>query len=299
MAKTKTTKVTGTNVTKKGLDSTKTLDVMKVYGASNTVYARKGNDTITVYKGGGHHIYGDDGNDIIEVKEGLLQSVWGGKGNDTITITGGDYYYVFGEAGNDTIYIEAGVMNLVQGGAGNDTIYVRGQATGNPYSGGTAGGVQGGAGNDKIYIEAGAQHSVRTGSGNDTISLTGGSNHYVFLEKGTNTVKVSAADVKLQQASKMATDKITVNWSKDIGTLQIYTVKNSSKKYKDSLIIKGLKSSDAFIGFTGHTNDNLSIAAYSTTNGIDIMEWKNNKSFSGIKFDDKTLSFAAINKKAQ
>ena len=44
-------------------NSTKILDVIKVYGAYNTIYARKGNDTITVYKGSGHHIYGGDSND--------------------------------------------------------------------------------------------------------------------------------------------------------------------------------------------------------------------------------------------
>ena len=283
------------DVTKYGENSTKIIDVIKVYGTDNTVYARKGNDKITVYEGNNHFINGDDGNDTIEVKNGNVHSINGGKGNDTLKIKGGNYHYVFGDAGDDTIYVDAGEVNVVMGGSGNDTIYVRKQAMGSYYSG-TAGGIQGGAGNDTIKVQAGIHHEIRTGSGSDKVELTGGSDHYVFLDKGTNIVQVSTADVTLQQTSKKSIDKITVNWSKEIGTLQINTVANASSKYKDYLTITGVKSSDVLIGFTGRNSTNLSIASYDMSNIINIIEWVNNKSFSGIQFDDKKMSFSKINK---
>ncbi len=292
MAKQKKKTIKKSDVTVYGDNSKKVVDVMKVYGDSNTVYARKGNDRITVFKGNNHFIYGGEGNDIIEVRNGNFHSVYGEKGNDTIKIKGGNYHYVFGGAGDDTIYVDAGEVNLVMGGSGNDTIYIRKQAQGSYFSG-TAGGIQGGAGNDTIKVQAGIHHVIRTGSGKDTVELTGGSDHYVFLDQGTNIIKVSTADVTLQQTSKKSVDKITVDWTKDIGVLQINTLANASSKYKDYLTIKGVKSSDVYIGF--NNSNNLSIMAYDMSKTIDIIEWVNNKSFSGIQFDDKKMSFSKIN----
>ena len=295
MTKTNPITIKKSDVTKYGKNSTKIIDVIKVYGDSDTVYARKGNDKITIYKGDNHFLCGGDGNDTIEVKKGNFHSVNGDKGNDTIKIKGGNYHYVFGDAGNDTIYVDT-TVNLVMGGAGNDTIYVRKNATGGTLSG-TAGGIQGGSGNDIITVQAGIQHQIRPGSGNDTVKLIGGSGHDVFLDKGKNTVNISVADVTLYQSSKKSVDKITVNWSKDIGTLQINTVANASSKYKDNLTVKGVKSSDVAISYALHNSNTLVIADYTYTNTIEIIDWVNNKSFSGIKFDDTKLSFSEINKR--
>ena len=62
-AKKKTIK--GTNRNYIGSNSSKIVDVIKVYGNGNTVKARNGKDQITVYQGKKHKIFGDAGVDTI------------------------------------------------------------------------------------------------------------------------------------------------------------------------------------------------------------------------------------------
>ena len=71
MATKRTRTVSGTKVPYTGSNSVSVIDVIKVYGKSNTIKARNGNDQITVYAGTGHKIYGDAGADTIVVKKGL------------------------------------------------------------------------------------------------------------------------------------------------------------------------------------------------------------------------------------
>lgn len=61
MAKQKTTNVKKFSKTVYGSDSTGVIDVMKIYGNSNIIYARKGNDQITLYSGKNHKLYGGAG----------------------------------------------------------------------------------------------------------------------------------------------------------------------------------------------------------------------------------------------
>ena len=123
MATKKPMKVTGSNQTKFGSDSTKVTDVISVYGNGNTVKAQTGNDQITVYKGKQHKIYGDAGKDTITVTKNAKTGikVYGGSGNDTFKIQGGSKVYAYGNAGNDKITVSGGNNHVLTGGTGSDT----------------------------------------------------------------------------------------------------------------------------------------------------------------------------------
>lgn len=123
MATKKPMKVTGSNRTRTGSDSTKVTDVISVYGNGNTVKAQNGNDQITVYKGKQHKIYGDAGRDTITVTKNAKTGikVYGGSGNDTIKIQGGSKVYAYGNAGNDKISVSGGNNHVLTGGTGSDT----------------------------------------------------------------------------------------------------------------------------------------------------------------------------------
>ncbi len=51
-------------------------------------------------------------------------TLYAGKGNDTITITKGTKSVIHGDAGNDKIYIKGGSSNSIFGDAGKDTFYI-------------------------------------------------------------------------------------------------------------------------------------------------------------------------------
>ena len=123
MAKKVTMTITGSNQTKQGSDSASVIDVIKVYGNSNTVKAQNGNDQVTVYKGKNHKIYGDAGKDILTVTKNAQTGikVYGGSGNDNIKIQGGSKVYAYGEAGNDKLTVSGGNNHVLTGGAGSDT----------------------------------------------------------------------------------------------------------------------------------------------------------------------------------
>ena len=103
--------------------------------------------------------------------------------------------------------------------------------------------------------------------------------------------------VTLKQNSTDAVDKITVQWSEDIGVLNIDTRSNSSNLYTDYLTIKNANSTD----FTfNKSSSNLVISSIIDPGcGIKISYWNSRQAFSnGITFDDGTVSFAEINQKA-
>ena len=96
MATTKSKKVKGSNKEYLGSNSTSVIDVIKVYGNSNTVNARNGNDKIAVYKGKKHTIYGGAGTDTITIEKtiGTGNNIYGDAGKDKINIKGGNSNYI-------------------------------------------------------------------------------------------------------------------------------------------------------------------------------------------------------------
>ena len=145
---------------------------------------------------------------------------------------------------------------------------------------------------------------ANSGDGNDIIQITGGNGHTVHLGEGTNDITVSAENVTLIQKSTNAIDDITVQWSDNIGVLRINTINNTSGLYEDYLTITGAKSTDftfegTYLRGRSYTGQGLSLISETDPGcGIEIGNWKKNQVFSGITFDDKTLSFASINQKA-
>ncbi len=202
----KTTNVKKSSKTVYGSDSTGVIDVMKIYGNSNTIYARKGNDQITLYSGKNHklyggagkdtitvtknagtgnRIYGQDGNEIINVNGGSNNKIYGGKGADTIKIaaTAGTGNCIYGENGNDTINVNGGRCNYIYGGNGADTITISKNA-------GNGNTVNGNAGTDTIKVYGGSGHIVNGGIGNDKIYIYGGSVKSVDNAGGSDYIQI-------------------------------------------------------------------------------------------------------------
>ena len=202
MATTKSKKVKGSNKEYLGSNSTSVIDVIKVYGNSNTVNARNGNDKIAVYKGKkhtiyggagtdtitiettigtGNNIYGDAGKDKINIKGGNSNYIYGGSGKDTITLTTGKKNYIYGQTGADTIKILGGSGNYIYGGSSGDKITV---------SGGTSQKVFGETGSDKIRIIGGSGQTVNTGTGNDSVYVEKGSVKSIVNAGGTDYIEI-------------------------------------------------------------------------------------------------------------
>lgn len=206
MAKQKETSVNKSSKTVYGSDSTDVIDVMKIYGNSNTVYAQKGNDQITLFSGKNHklyggagkdtitvtkstgtgnRIYGQDGNDIINVNGGSNNRFYGGNGADTIKIaaTAGTGNRIYGENGNDIINVNGGRGNYIYGGNGGDTITLS-------KSAGNGNTVNGNAGTDTIKVYGGSGHIVNGGIGNDNIYIYGGSVKSVDNAGGSDYIQI-------------------------------------------------------------------------------------------------------------
>ena len=194
----KTINVKGSSKTVKGSDSTSVIDVIKVYGNSNTVKARNGNDQITVYQGKNHKIYGGLGADTVTLTKnaGTGIRVYGEAGNDTIKINGGNSNTINGGNGVDTITLTAGNNNTVYGGAGNDRITVSGGKNNKIYGqgnndiirikGGSGHVIDGGAGNDNIYIDAGSVKSIDNSGGSDYIEIGKNAGNGIKVESGAS-----------------------------------------------------------------------------------------------------------------
>ena len=187
---------------------------MKIYGNSNIIYARKGNDQITLYSGKNHklyggagkdtitvtknagtgnRIYGQDGNDIINVNGGRGNYIYGGNGVDTITLSKnvGNGNTVNGNAGTDTIKIYGGSGHIVNSGSGNDNIYIYGGLVKSVDNAGGSDYIQIGkdAGNG-IKVESGAASSYKLVAA-ETVKVLGGSNHDIRLYGGNDKVIVA------------------------------------------------------------------------------------------------------------
>ena len=301
-----------------------TIDIN--YGDSHSIYAGDGNDIININKGDYTVVDGGDGINTInyakDVGETLYLSgntngenrlfiqgegtinVKGDSYNNNITLVGDVYRRAFidGNEGNDTITIACtGSAYRICAGSGDDSIIVK-NGNGHDIWGGEW--FRSDSGDDKIIISGGNNHTIHASDGKDVIEITGGSGHTVTLDEGTNIVTVSASNVTLEQSSYNASDKITVNWSDDIGVLKISTTSNSSVFYKDYLTIKGAKSTDFdFIkGNLGDLRNQYSLVLSSNKDlgcGIEILRWNDFKAFAdGIMFDDGLKNFASINSDA-
>ena len=223
MAKKKTTPIKKSLVTVTGSNSTKVVDVIKVYGKKNTINARKGNDQITVFKGDGHKINGGAGNDTIKISKGNSHKIYGNAGDDSITLSVGKKTVVHGNAGVDTITIgkKAGTGNKMYGDDGNDKINIQGGSSNKVWggkgvdtitlSGGKKNFVYGNEGDDRITITktAGVGNKIYGNSGNDRIKVKGGNNNTISGDTGNDIITVSGGS-KNNIGGNAGNDKITI-----------------------------------------------------------------------------------------
>jgi len=225
------------------IHGTQTADnIAGAWKDQNQVWALQGNDTINggmltdelhggkgddqLYGNGGNDtLYGDSGNDTLYGGAGD-DSLYGGDGNDSLG----------GGVGNDTLYGGKGddVLNgnsgndVLNGDSGNDTLY---GGTGNDT-------LNGGSGSDALYGGSGDDKLIAS-TGNDTYS--GGS--------GFDTLDLSTI-----------IGKVTVNLSKDVGTLMFgYTATTSQILSIEALIgnnagdmLTGSKAANLIVGGTGN-----------------------------------------------
>ena len=255
--KTKTLKVNGK--TYNGSNSTTIIDKVSVYGKKNTVKALKGNDIITIYKGGAHKIYGGDGKDTISIGKNAGEKIYvdGGKGNDKIIITGGGSWsnhkihggagndtiivskgnsvmrsYIYGEAGDDTITVNGGAQHKIYGGAGADTIRLVGSGGDTVYTGGSSG-----KNYDRVYIGTAYDSSATvTGSKQkDYIAVNGGYGHKISTGAGNDVIKIGS-------------DKIVVKGSRSV-------IKTGAGN--DS--VTAINATGGFTAETGAGNDTITV----------------------------------------
>ena len=169
-------------------DLTDSADKVTIKSSSlNKIYAKNGNDKITVSGGMcvNNKIYGGDGNDTITIKKKVYAHntiIRGGAGKDKITVNGlQNAVRIYGEAGNDTIIV-AGETRTKSGASSYVSTFA------GAYK------IDGGKGVDKITVKGGSEFKISGGSGNDTIEIYGGQNHVV--KGGTGNDKMTAKDVK-------------------------------------------------------------------------------------------------------
>ncbi len=294
-----------------------------------TVNAKAGDDVITVTRWVGSEINGGTGNDTITLKDeatslntvhagsgndvinikkpiGAQNEIYGDAGNDKITFKGdeysGNYNVLHGGAGNDTITVSAAPILLnIYGDAGNDKISVTNKIGKVTYTSDSTADpviISGGAGNDTITVKGGCNHKIYSGTGTDTIKITNGSLHKIYLDSGKNKVNLTTSDVTLYTGKK-SVDSITINWSKDRknnGKCVIKTSKSLSEKstYNDTLRIVGIKSS--VFDFT-YKNKTLVLSTNSQSKVM--IENFLSSGFKAITFSDRTLSRAALDRKAK
>ena len=196
MAKKKTTSIKKSLVTVTGSNSTKVVDVIKVYGKKNTINARKGNDQITVFKGDGHKINGGAGKDTITVKKGNSHKINGDAGNDKITLAAGKKTVIHGGSGNDTIIVTGGSNNTIYGDKGKDTFVFgkKAKATIKDYT----------AGQDKLQVSGGiitgtklSKKNVIFTSGKSSVTLEKASDKKISIKDTRGSYTVSKTEIKL------------------------------------------------------------------------------------------------------
>ena len=267
MATKKNTKTLKNGEYYEGSNSKNIVDVITIASKKKVyVYAKKGNDQITITKGNWHEVYGDSGTNTIKIKKGNYHYINGGKntdkitlfagkgisvyanaGNDTVTVNGGTDQLIYGGAGKDNIYFKYGKINIIDGEGGNDYIEVKGsnvKSGSKPvtYESGyldSDNDIAGGAGKDTILVQAGNNYYIRGDGGNDTITVKGGTGHYIVGD---------------------AVDRITM-YDKGSDSITIQNVKNSTVNGKwsnDTITVKGGCLNNRILGGEGNDTVNLS-----------------------------------------
>ena len=261
MATKKTTTIKKSSVTVNGSDSTSVVDVMKVYGNSNRVNARKGNDQITVYKGQCHTISGGAGNDtiLLSATDGG-NDLYGNEGNDTITVKGGDLNWVYGGTGNDKIYVKAGTRSRIYGQNGADRIFL--------YTG---------------------QHIADGGTGNDIITVSGGNKHSLRGGKGSDKYVVSSSIVKATRLTINQVDYV----SKDADTLNLKKVNQGDIKFcfnSGKSIFTITHNTGGVVTVKNWTKNPLSQVLFANGRSYRIIAGKTTRKLTGTSGDDYIMA---------
>ena len=218
------------NTTVKG---TNAADIITITGSGNKIYAKGGNDKITLNKGQLNLIDAGKGNDtiIIGKKAGNDNTFMAGAGNDTITVSGGTQI-IDGGAGADRITVSGGTQTI-EGGAGNDTITVKG---GNNHT------LSGGAGSDKYIINvAMSKNTLLTIDQSDAGKKD---KDILQLSKvSKNDVKLGLANGTLSIKHKTGGGIIVEGYDKKLskiqfkdGTMSVAAVQKTSKKTKATAV---------------------------------------------------------------
>ena len=285
MATKKTTTVNKSSVIVKGSNSTSVIDVIKVYGNSNTVNARNGNDQITVYKGKKHKIYGGAGKDTITIAKaiGTGNKIYGDAGNDTIKINGGNSNIIYGGAGNDAITLAGGKSNKIYGQTGVDTIIVKG---------GSGNYIYGGAGNDKITISGGTGQKVFGETGDDTITVSGGNKHALRGGKGSDSYVVSAA---ISKGTRLSLNQVDIV-SGDIDTLHLKKANRGDVKFdynSSTNVLTATHKTGGAITVKNWTKNPLEYVLFSGKSSYYVLAGDNSKTLTGTGGDDYILAGSA------
>ena len=215
------------------VNGTNAADVITITGSSNRIYAKGGNDKITLNKGQSNYIDAGAGNDtiIIGKKAGDNNTFIAGKGNDTITVSGGKQI-IDGGAGADKITVAGGTQD-VSGGAGNDNITVSG---GNNHT------LRGGAGSDKYIVNvAMSKNTLLTIDQSDAGKKD---KDVLQLSKvSKNDVKMGVANGTLSIKHKTGGGIIVEGYDKKLskiqfkdGTMNVSAVQKTSKKTKATAV---------------------------------------------------------------
>ena len=278
------------------VNGTNAADIITITGSGNKIYAKGGNDKITLNKGQHNQIDAGKGNDtiIIGKKAGNDNTFMAGAGNDTITVSGGTQL-IDGGAGADRITVSGGTQTI-EGGAGNDTITVKG---GNNHT------LSGGAGNDKYVIDVAMKAGTfltidqsDSKKNSDTLQLTKVSKNDVKLGLANGTLSIkhkTGGGIIVEGYDKNKLSKIQF---KD-GTMNASTVTKTSKKTQPTKVtwnMGGTVSVDAkkvvsSLEITGHkvtdfivTPNNKGVILQDADGGVLIINNWNSSTISQFVF---------------
>ncbi len=301
-------------------------DGIEIWGTYGTEKYNESREKVTIKGGNTHNVMLQDGDDTFVVTGGSGHTLKGGGGNDRITVSGGgNIHSISGDDGDDVISVTGGVNHHIAGGAGNDMITVSNVTFDENSSYHNSNGayitavsgkntitvnncnnalVYGSPEGDTITVNNSQNAEVNCKHGNDTIKLTGDcSGTVVGLGDGINQVTVAGKNVTLNQwmnnyygSESDGKDRITVNWSDNIGKLTINTVYPQSDAGIDVLTINNAVRSDFKFVKTSYWD--LSIKG---NNGcsIEIPGWYSTGTFkNGITVGGTLVSYEDINAEA-
>ena len=228
------------------VNGTNAADVITITGSGNKIYAKGGNDKITLNKGQHNQIDAGKGNDtiIIGKKAGNDNVFMAGAGNDTITVSGGRQI-IDGGAGNDIITVNGGNHHTLRGGAGSDKYIINVAMSKNTLL--TID--QSDAGKkdkDILQLSRVSKNDVKLGVANGTLSIkhkTGGGIVVEGYDKKLSKIqfKDGTMSVAAVQKTSKKTKATAVTWNMG-GKASV-----DAKKVVSTLQITGHKDTDFFI----------------------------------------------------